>query len=96
LQEKALAFPKQGTIRKKGLDYRQFKYRVHELDGWKCRRCFCIVPLTVHHIVKRSKLRLDTVENCVSLCFDCHDEVERNNIRLGWVDLGKRILVEES
>lgn len=49
-------------------------------DGWRCRRCNCNQNLQVHHIQKRSDLRLDTPENGCTLCnchqHRCHDMVE--------------------
>jgi len=72
-------FPKQGAVKLEGEEYLRFKNRVFERDGWKCRNpeCKSRRNLTLHHKIKRSKLRLDTMENCITLCVKCHDRVER-------------------
>jgi 5-methylcytosine-specific restriction endonuclease McrA len=80
-------------VKKEGAEYWKFKQEVHEADGWLCKVCNRHRPLTVHHIIKRSKLRLDTMENCVSVCNDpCHDMIEENLIAVEWKDPVKRIL----
>lgn len=36
----------------------------------------------MHHKVKRSKVRLDTEENCVTLCVICHELAERHELEV--------------
>jgi 5-methylcytosine-specific restriction endonuclease McrA len=81
---------KAGRIKLEGAAYQAFKKTVHETDRWRCVVCRRIKPLTVHHLRKRSQLRLDTLENCVSLCFNCHEAVERGQLRLRLADLAGR------
>ena len=39
-----------------------------------CERCGSSSILSVHHIVFRSHGRIDTKENLIILCQDCHDK----------------------
>lgn len=51
----------------------------------KCGRHCCIchtfsgTKMELHHILERAKGGLDTVENCIPLCFDCHADVGHYN-----------------
>ena len=86
-------FPKQKTVVLTGQDYVRFKNDVHEADSWRCGACHGIKPLQVHHLQKRSHGRLDTKENCVSLCAGCHSLVETYVIRIEWQDVTVRKLL---
>jgi 5-methylcytosine-specific restriction endonuclease McrA len=66
------SFPKPVRIELKGQDYRVFKFQLHEMDGWRCRICGEIKPLTVSHMISRARHRQDTFDNCISACFECH------------------------
>jgi 5-methylcytosine-specific restriction endonuclease McrA len=81
---------KAGRVKLEGAAYQAFKKTVHETDRWRCVVCRRIKPLTVHHLRKRSQLRLDTLENCVSLCFTCHEAVERRLLRIRLTDPATR------
>lgn len=83
-------FPKQGRVRLDGPAYWRFKMQVHALDDWRCAVCRKITALTLHHLIKRSKLRLDTPDNCISLCVSCHDAVESGVITVEWADMAAR------
>lgn len=74
------ASPKRQKIKLTGEAYQRLKLQVFTRDKWRCRRCGERLPLTVHHLIKRSDLRLDTLENCLSLCVGCHDAVERHDV----------------
>jgi len=87
-----MMFPKTRQVKKKGSEYLRFKLELHELDNWRCKRCNKIKGLTVHHLIKRSHVRLDTFENCLSLCVECHDEVEAGLVRLRFVDVENRVV----
>ena len=41
-------------------------------DKYRCRKCGRIAPLHAHHIVRRSSGGDDSLDNLVSLCFECH------------------------
>lgn len=91
------SFPKKGRLKLEGIEYLRFKNAVHEADRWRCRICQFfgrsgLRPLSVHHLVKRSTLRLDVVHNGVSACHTCHDSVESHHIDVRWIDADKRIL----
>lgn len=75
-----MMFPKQGRIRLKGAEYLKLQEQVFTRDGWRCRRCRAPHNLQMHHLVKRSRLRRDTMENCCTLCNNCHEQVERHRI----------------
>ena len=67
---------KEGRVRLNGAAFERWKKAVLDRDGWKCRRCDRPYNLSVHHIRKRSDLRLDTMENGITLCARCHDAAE--------------------
>jgi len=82
---------KQVPVKLDGEEYERFRRSVFDRDGWKCRNPFCRsnVGLSVHHIVKRSKIRLDTMENCIALCVACHEAVERGVFVIEDIDNGR-------
>lgn len=52
------------------------RLRVLERDGYACTRCGATRDLEVHHLVPARDGGPTTLENCVTLCFDCHREAE--------------------
>jgi len=46
-------------------------------DDWLCQRCGSAGPLHIHHIHLRSQGGPDLVDNLLTLCWQCHDEVHR-------------------
>jgi 5-methylcytosine-specific restriction endonuclease McrA len=54
--------------------------RVHaqvlERDGYRCPRCGATENLEVHHVDAAEEGGPTTLENCVTLCFHCHLEIE--------------------
>jgi len=40
---------------------------------------FCGVNIECHHIIPESEDGLNTIENCIPLCFDCHADVQHYN-----------------
>lgn len=81
-----LAFPKQRQVKLTGADYRAFQQAVFEADCWTCRCCGQVKPLTVHHVVRRSRQRLDELTNALSLCVSCHQLETDRRITIEWVD----------
>jgi len=77
-------FPKEGRVKLEDEAYREFRDRILERDGWRCRnpKCGSRWWLTVHHKIKRSRLRLDTEENCITLCLRCHELVEAHKLEV--------------
>ena len=53
-------------------EYDQLRKRVLNRDGWKCQSCGTSADLQVHHIVRRSQLGPDAIENLMTLCAGCH------------------------
>jgi 5-methylcytosine-specific restriction endonuclease McrA len=68
--------PKRGKVVLKGDAYRAVVNQCYQRDKWKCRKCESRTNLTPHHLIKRSDLRLDTLENLCTLCIRCHHDVE--------------------
>jgi len=66
--------PKKGEVRLKKRAYGKFRNEVFERDNWTCRNPNCKSKrnLTIHHRILRSKQRLDTYENTMTLCAFCH------------------------
>jgi len=79
-------------VKLEGKEYWAFLQTVFALDGWRCKICGLIRPLQGHHLTKRSQGRLDVVENVVSLCYGCHEDVERGRIILEPFDMKRRII----
>jgi hypothetical protein len=94
-QEKSLFKPNNEKLT--GEPYRQLIERVFQRDRWTCRNPFCqaMKSLTPHHIQKRSQLGGDEIGNPITLCSDCHDRVERNQIRIEVVDVMAKFHVEK-
>jgi 5-methylcytosine-specific restriction endonuclease McrA len=53
-------------------DYDDLRKRIFERDGWKCQSCGSSINLQVHHVVHRSQLGPDALDNLISLCAGCH------------------------
>ena len=71
---------KRGRIKLPPAEYAALKQKVLERDGWQCRRCGARRQLQVHHIIKRSDIRIDVSWNLVVLCAVCHEKVERHEV----------------
>ena len=70
------------TLRLPMDEYKALCKRVLERDGWKCQNCGFRNNLHVHHIVYRSHNGEDTMENLITVCNLCHDEIHAG--RLVW------------
>lgn len=76
-----MSLRKQGRIRLDGKAYKEMCRQVLLRDNWRCRRCGGRAHLQVHHaIVKRSKVRIDTLWNLCTLCSECHQLVEDDKV----------------
>ena len=53
-------------------EYDQLKKCVLNRDGWKCQSCGASANLQVHHLVYRSQLGPDELDNLITLCARCH------------------------
>jgi len=79
-----LAFPKQGRIKLEKHAYARFKQDILELDGHRCKHCGRRDFLTLEHHIPRSKIRLDTVENCYTCCVWCNQLIKDRGIAVDW------------
>ena len=93
------AIPKQ-SVKYTGKDYTEFRRKVLVFDKYTC--VFCLVrfqdnELSLHHKLRRSRLRLDTIENCYTCCLACHiklddgmavdfDSIDRTTGRDKWIN----------
>ena len=53
-------------------EYDELKTVVLDRDGWKCQCCGSSENLQVHHLLHRSRLGPDELENLITLCANCH------------------------
>ena len=60
---------------------REIKEDILVKSGRCCCVChkFCGIKIEVHHVKPQADGGLDTFDNCIALCFDCHAEVESYN-----------------
>src|SRR5205809_657353 len=84
--------PKEGRLVLHGTAYRALVLQVFELDGWKCKICRKRRALTPHHMLKRSRLRVDSVDNLLSVCLFCHTAIDSRDIDVRWVDTATRTI----
>ena len=45
---------------------------VRDRDNWRCVKCFSRLDLECHHIVPVKEGGRDAMDNCLTLCRDCH------------------------
>ena len=63
---------KRPRVALKSDEYDRLKMRVLERDGWKCQCCGSPTNLHVHHLLYRSRLGADALDNLITLCASCH------------------------
>jgi 5-methylcytosine-specific restriction endonuclease McrA len=63
---------KRPRIALKSDEYDQLRTRVFARDGWKCQCCGSSINLHVHHLIYRSQLGTDALDNLITLCATCH------------------------
>lgn len=51
-------------------------------DSYKCQHCYSLVRLQAHHIRERSKGGTNRVNNGITLCEKCHDDLHKGNWEL--------------
>jgi 5-methylcytosine-specific restriction endonuclease McrA len=65
--------------------YKRNSRLARDRDGHHCRLCGTGTALETHHVIPRSlagkKVR-DTVQNLLTLCNECHEQVTRHLIKL--------------
>jgi hypothetical protein len=83
---------KTGRVRLKGAAYTKFRNDVLTRDGWACRRCGSSQNLQVHHHpYKRSKVRIDEPWNAITLCYACHELIERHKVDIIGTDCNELV-----
>ena len=53
--------------------YKHHSLIVMKKQRWVCAECERRRPLTIHHVIHRSKGRSDAVGNLTAICLDCHE-----------------------
>jgi 5-methylcytosine-specific restriction endonuclease McrA len=53
-------------------EYLSLRDAVLKRDGWRCQKCGSLIRLEVHHLIKRSQLGDDVMDNLITLCVHCH------------------------
>jgi 5-methylcytosine-specific restriction endonuclease McrA len=51
------------------------RLKILERDNWRCQFCGARSNLQVHHIVFRSHGGIDSEENLITACADCHQSL---------------------
>ena len=54
------------------MEYNLLRRKVLERDAWRCQICGSSKDLHVHHLIRRSSLGDDAIENLITLCVSCH------------------------
>ena len=63
--------------------YRKLRWQVYERDGGEC--VICHRPACdVHHVIFRSAGGADSLDNCVSLCRECHERYAHGSAEKHW------------
>jgi 5-methylcytosine-specific restriction endonuclease McrA len=70
---------KQPRVRLDRQEYEILGNLVFERDGWRCQSCGTSNNLQAHHITKRSRLGNDSLDNSITLCFNCHAQVHHRS-----------------
>ena len=52
--------------------YDQLRNQVLHRDGWRCQACGAMSNLEVHHKQFRSHSGVDSEQNLITLCAECH------------------------
>jgi 5-methylcytosine-specific restriction endonuclease McrA len=59
---------------------RSLAVKVFIRDEWKCRYCGNRERLHPHHIKFKSQGRKDSLDNLITLCYNCHRKVHNHEI----------------
>ena len=51
---------------------RSLAIKVYRRDNWKCRNCGWRENLTPHHVKHKSQGGKDSLDNLLTLCWECH------------------------
>jgi len=88
---KVKQYPKNKPIRLTGRAKRELAEKVWKIDNYTCQCPFCTGEAQIdrfpHHIKYKSQGGADVMENLITLCVMCHDDVHRGRIKCyrdGW------------
>jgi len=79
--------------------YSKLREQILERDNHTCQTCNSeFKKLEVHHIIPKRKQGLDSVNNLVTVCLECHDMIElfRQSSKNKWVNIKLITLREET
>jgi 5-methylcytosine-specific restriction endonuclease McrA len=62
--------------------YEHNKQQMYRRDNWHCRHCNCSSSLTPHHVIYQSAGGVDTLDNLLTLCLKCHNDVHEGRLRI--------------
>jgi len=69
------------TPRKTATRWRRLATRVLDRDGYQCQLCSAR-GVEAHHITMRSRGGRDTMENLITVCRLCHEDVHAHRVEL--------------
>jgi len=72
---------KHKRIKLKPAAYKRLQLAVLERDNFTCQNCGCYTENAPHHIIFRSHLGDDSLENLVLLCPVCHAKAHGINVK---------------
>jgi 5-methylcytosine-specific restriction endonuclease McrA len=81
------------TVKLKPKDYKVLKRKVFLRDGWACRFCEDRNNLHAHHVVYRSQLGEDTMENMITLCYKHHKLAHKKKLKIVPLEDDLRLVV---
>jgi 5-methylcytosine-specific restriction endonuclease McrA len=59
---------------------------VFQRDDWHCRCCHTMNGLDPHHVVYKSFGGSDTLDNLLTLCRKCHDDIHGGRVTIEVVE----------
>ncbi len=65
-------FPKPTRNRLAPDEYAALQRKILQRDGWRCQLCGSMRALEIHHLQRRSQSGVDSEDNLVTLCSECH------------------------
>lgn len=72
MNDEEFLIPRKEVIKLSKTGWNEIRKMIYERDGGRCIICGSHWKLHFHHIVFRSSLGSDTLENLVCVCFRCH------------------------
>ena len=84
--------PSQHMTKTESVEWKAISKVVKRRDKHTCQSCGLTVGLSVHHILPRDEGGVDMPDNLITLCDNCHNEVEDMGLRDKWqiVDLKRK------